>query len=74
MSTVALTENSTGAKWNDTTALVASWGGAEQQTRVFAALRTCLADDTLPELPAEVRLSLPGCTRAPGFVTYKREN
>ena len=54
MSGVAAPVIATGARWNDTAALAAAWGGGEQLERVFGALRGCLADDALPPLPADV--------------------
>ena len=63
MSTVAVPATLTGAQWNPQTALVGSWGGAQQQAwepasaplgDEFAALRECLADNALSQLPGEV--------------------
>ena len=54
MLTVAVPATLTGAQWNPQTALVGSWGGAQQQARVFTALRECLADNASPRLPCEV--------------------
>ena len=36
-------------------AFAGAWGGREQLAHVFGAMRTSLADDTLPPLPADVR-------------------
>ena len=55
MSAVAMPAEFTGAMQEVDGALVESWGGGEQLARVLGALRGCLADDTLPPLPAEVR-------------------
>ena len=55
MTTVASTAIPSCAKWNAEAMLIASSGGAEQQYRVLAALRACLADDALPQLPEEMR-------------------
>ena len=38
---------------------LASWGGPEQQQRVFAALHASLAQETLPALPTEVLALVP---------------
>ena len=35
-------------------AFAGAWGGRDQLARVFGAVRTSLADDTLPPLPADV--------------------
>jgi len=55
MSAVAMPAEITGAMRAAQGTLVESWGGGEQLARVLGALRGCLADDTLPPLPAEVR-------------------
>ena len=58
MSIAGLPDKYNGVKRKYTTTLVACWGGAEQQARAFAALRTCLADSSLLPLPADVRTSV----------------
>ena len=64
MSTVVAAADAASTKWDDTVAFAGAWGGREQLARVFGAMRTSLADGTLPPLPADVRALVEGCTWA----------
>ena len=59
-----LSARDAGAKVIDAVTLVGDWGGAEQQARVFAALRACLTEERLPPPPADVRSSVARVTWA----------
>ena len=59
MSTVAAEVGLTATGLPPQGRLAAAWGTAEQQARVFGALRASLADEMLPPLRAEVQELLP---------------
>ena len=54
MSTAVAPADSASTKWEESVAFAGAWGGRDQLARVFGAVRTSLADDTLPPLPADV--------------------